>query len=65
MRWHDEKNSMPNVPARGYLTEGYSSATHSPKQKIWKKNSGKKTHQHEWYVYLNRWVCDVCGRVYG
>ena len=43
MRWHDEKISLPNVPARVDPTIKYSSATHSPKKtKSLRKKQTKK-----------------------
>ncbi len=67
MRWHDEKISLPNVPARVDPTIKYSSATHSPKKtkSLQKKTDQKTHHQHEWNIYSNRWVCNVCGMKYG
>ena len=45
MRWHDEKISLPNVPARVDPTIKYSSATHSPKTNkvVAKKDRPKNT----------------------
>ena len=67
MKWHNEKKSLSDAPAKVYTAVSHSSTNYSPKQtKLLKKNtSQKKHHKHNWCIHLNHWICNVCGRVYG